>query len=92
MSLLRPVLLLFVGLALIRVPLVGGEPVCCIHLILHDVKKCILISSNAEYFCHFQTAWWLAAFHASTMLFWRHNCYHSLVTYICTSEKSSFGF
>lgn len=84
MSLSRPVLLLFFGLAMIRVPLVGGECVCCIHLILHDVKKCFLISSNAEYFCHFQTAWWLAAFNASTMLFWRRdNCYHLLVTYMC---------
>lgn len=46
-------------------------------------KKCFLTSSSAEYFCHFQTAWWLTAFHARTMLLWRRDgCYHSLVTYI----------
>lgn len=46
-------------------------------------RKCFLTSSYAAYFCHFQTAWWLAAFHAPTMLFWRSDsCYHSLVTYV----------
>lgn len=88
MSLPRPVSLLFFFFGLVssgfRSPFVGGEPVCYIHLMLHDVKKkCFLTSSSAEYFCHFQTAWWLTAFHARAMLLWRRDgCYHSLVTYI----------
>lgn len=58
-------------------------------------KKRLLTSSYAEYFCHFQTAWWLAAFNARTMLFEGcDSCYHSLVTYVrpCTAERGSFIF
>lgn len=59
-------------------------------------KKRLLTSSYAEYLRHFQTAWWLAAFNARTMLFEGcDSCYHSLVTYVrpCThSERRSFIF
>lgn len=71
-------------------PMVGGEPVCCIHLILHDVKNISWHHRMLSIFCHFQTAWWLATFCASTMLFRRRdNCYHSLMTCIFSAERNN---
>lgn len=81
----------FFFLVLIRVPY--GWWWTCLLPSSHAAwcEKCILTSSYAEYFCHFQSARWLAAFPASTMLLWRRDtCYHSLVTHIYTAELKWF--